>query len=93
MRVLDEREFERMKKDAEKKAEQYKARSAPPDDTKEPETKKEEEPKPAENPADEGILSALFKDKDRTMILSLILLLIGEDGNYELILALLYLLM
>ena len=82
-----------MKKDAEKKAEQYKARSVPPADMPEPDIKAEKEQKPAESPADEGILSALFRDKDRTIILSLMLLLIGEDGNYELLLALLYLLM
>ncbi len=76
-----------------RKAEQYKARSVPPADMPEPEIKAEKEQKPAESPADEGILSALFRDKDRTIILSLILLLIGEDGNYELLLALLYLLM
>lgn len=39
-----------------------------------------------------GILETLFKDKEKTLILALVLLLIDEKSNNSLILALLYLL-
>ena len=94
---MDKREFDRMKKDAEKTAGEYKARSVPPSDTeppanKEVHEKEQNKPEQTEAPVTEGLLSALLKDKDKTIILSLILLLMGEDGNYDLLLALLYLL-
>ena len=37
--------------------------------------------------------SELFKDQERTVLLALLLLLGGEDGNHELMFALLFLLM
>lgn len=41
----------------------------------------------------EGIFSALFRDKDRTVILALMLLLADENGDNSLLFALMYLLM
>lgn len=40
-----------------------------------------------------GIMQALFQDRERTIILALLLLLSGEDGNHELMFALMFLLM
>ena len=39
-----------------------------------------------------GILSPLFKDKDKTIILALMLLLADENGDHSLLFALMYLL-
>jgi len=40
-----------------------------------------------------SLLEDLFKDRERTVLLALLLLLGGEGGNYELMFALLFLLM
>ncbi len=40
-----------------------------------------------------GLLENLFADKERTVILALLILLSGEEGNHELLFALLFLLM
>lgn len=40
-----------------------------------------------------GVLENLFQDKERTIILALLILLSGEEGNHELLFALLFLLM
>lgn len=40
-----------------------------------------------------GLLEELFKDRERTMLLALLILLGGEGGNHELMFALLFLLM
>lgn len=40
-----------------------------------------------------GLLDVLFRDRERTVILALLLLLEGEDGNHELMFALLFLLL
>ncbi len=40
-----------------------------------------------------GLLDVLFRDRERTVILALLLLLDGEDGNHELMFALLFLLL
>lgn len=40
-----------------------------------------------------GLLDTLFQDKERTVILALLVLLSGEEGNHELLFALLFLLM
>ena len=56
-----------------------------------------EEPPPAQPPAPppvaESALGSLFQDKERTIILALLILLGNEDGNQELLFALLFLLM
>ena len=41
----------------------------------------------------EGIFSTLFRDKDKTIILALMLLLADENGDNSLLFALMYLLM
>ncbi len=48
-------------------------------------------PEPEHTSAD-GVLGALFKDKDSSIILLLIVLLMGEDSNPSLLLALMFLL-
>lgn len=47
----------------------------------------------ASPPAKGGMLEALFQDKERTVILALLILLSGEDNNHELMFALMFLLM
>lgn len=44
-------------------------------------------------PAKGGLLENLFQDKERTIILALLILLSGEESNHELMFALLFLLM
>ena len=62
----------------------------------------EPEPQPAPPPAEEseplaqqqpGLLDNLFQDRERTIILALLILLSGEDSNHELMFALMFLLM
>ncbi len=40
-----------------------------------------------------GLLESLFQDKERTIILALLILLSGEESNHELMFALMFLLM
>ena len=40
-----------------------------------------------------GLLDAFFQDKERTIILALLLLLSGDEKNHELLFALLFLLL
>ena len=44
-------------------------------------------------PAPGGLLEELFKDRERTMLLALLILLGAEGGNHELMFALLFLLL
>ena len=63
----------------------------------------EPEPQPAPPPAEESeplaqqqqpsLLDNLFQDRERTIILALLILLSGEDSNHELMFALMFLLM
>ena len=48
---------------------------------------------PAAGEAPQSLLEELFKDGERTMLLALLLMLGGEDGNNELMFALMFLLM
>lgn len=50
-------------------------------------------PQPQESQVSGGMLESLFQDKERTIILALLILLSGEDGNHELMFALLFLLL
>ena len=51
-------------------------------------------PAPAPGPPGEpGLLDAFFQDKERTIILALLLLLSGDEKNHELLFALLFLLL
>ncbi len=43
--------------------------------------------------APNGLLESLFQDKERTIILALLILLSGEESNHELMFALMFLLM
>ncbi len=93
---MDEKEFKRMKNEAEKQMNEIHSRS-------QPEQEKEQEPQPQSSheiqPPEqekESVIGALFKDKDKTLILAILFLLIGEkDGkpDYSLLLALIYLLL
>lgn len=47
----------------------------------------------AESPQKASPLDAFLKDKERTLLLALLILLSGEDGNMELMFAIMYLLM
>lgn len=57
-----------------------------------PVPQRQEPPLSAENPP-ESALTALFKDKDRTIILALLLLLEGDGNHHELMFALMFLLL
>ena len=90
MRV-DEKEFERLKREAEQRMKELHAEAAVEEtvpETAQPVGKVE---KPAEK---SGITDILFKDKDRTLILAL-LLTDEKDGkvDYSLLMALLYILL
>lgn len=50
-------------------------------------------PAEAEAPSHGGLLDSLFQDKERTVILALLILLSGEEGSHELMFALMFLLM
>lgn len=79
-----------MKEEAEKQMNEIHSRSQP-----EPEEETPPE-QPPSLPQEESIISSLFRDKDKTLILAIMFLLIGEkDGkpDYSLLLALLYLLL
>ncbi len=82
-----------MKKEANKKAKEYSSRSVPEKEKSDSTDEKKDVQKPAQEASDKGLLSALLKDKDRTIILALILLLMGDEDNYELLMTLFYLLM
>ncbi len=45
------------------------------------------------SPSSGGLLENLFQDKERTIILALLILLSGEESNHELMFALMFLLM
>lgn len=53
----------------------------------------QEAPAPLQEPGAAGVLGSLFQDKERTIILALLILLSSEEGNQELLFALLFLLM
>ncbi len=81
-----------MKKDAQKIVDEYKSRSQP-DPPSAAENDKKEVISQHEKAEENGLLSYFLGDKDRTIILALILLLMDEGGDHSLMLALLYLLM
>ncbi len=103
-----EYDFARMQEEAARRAREMQARAhlPPRRRTQEPEAHREEsaqtEPVITPPPAQEStqteqtgpsVLDALFKDRERTMLLALLVLLSSEDGNHELLFALLFLLM
>ncbi len=61
-----------------------------------PHPQREEKPEPQKPPHEEkppDLLDVLFKDKDRTIILALLILLGGENGDNTLLYALMYILL
>ena len=58
-----------------------------------PREEKKEPPKPNHEEKPPDLLDVLFKDKDRTIILALLILLSGENGDNTLLYALMYLLL
>jgi len=99
---MTESEMRRMQEEAVKRAEEMQNRAKahinrqlPEQPPVKSEKAAEERPKmPPEKPKEEtgGIFETLMKDKERTLILSLILLLMDEKTDNSLIFALLYLL-
>lgn len=94
----------RLQQEALRRAREMHSRAAPlPRTQREPEHKEEPKPEPVrDSPASDtlsspnqkqDLLGALFKDKDRTIILALMVLLSGEEENHTLLFALMYLLM
>lgn len=87
-----------------RRAREMQARSAPaPQEPPAPEPKPDPEPvpepaqrraEPAEKTASGqgSLIDTLLRDKERTLILALLILLSGEGGNTELLFALMYLL-
>ena len=98
---MDERELEKMKREAEKRMNDMHSRAQsekspePPAEESKPSSKEALNTPPERKPAAEkdNVFSVLMKDKDRTIILGLLLLLMDEGGDQSLILALLYLLL
>lgn len=72
---------------------------APPPETKPPKAEPPEPEPPQADPsfpqaqAGESVLNALFQDREKTIILALLILLGSEEGNHELMFALLFLLL
>lgn len=91
---MDEDEFNRLKSEAERQMNEIHAKSQP-----EPQESENKEPEQNLQPPakeKESIIKSLLKDKDKTIILSLILLLMDEkEGktDYSLLLALFYILL
>ncbi len=90
---MNERDLEKMKHEAQKQMSDMHSRAH--QDQSPPESKENEIPKKDPPPASakEDPFSVLLKDKDKTIILALILLLLDEGGDQSLIYALMYLLL
>lgn len=96
---MDKNEFDRMKSEAEKRMKEIYSGSQP--EPQKSEEKENTEDKPSANPQKQGstkssVFNTLFRDKDKTVILALLLLLMDDrDGktDYSLLLALIYILL
>lgn len=99
--ATDASELERMMEQARQRMGEAHARAKPPPQDKgaQPQEQKAEPPKGEEpqhsqqSSEDAGLLGSLFRDKDKTIILALMLLLADEHGDNSLLFALMYLLM
>lgn len=89
-------DFGRMQAEAVRRAREMQSRARvsepapppkPPEESPPPPTL----PQPKEEP--KSLMDSLFADKERTIILALLVLLSGENANHELLFALLFLLM
>lgn len=77
-----------------RRAREMQSHAAAPAPAREPAPEADQKP-PQERPAQSGRsspLDLLLQDKERTLILALLILLSGEGGNTELLFALMYLL-
>lgn len=96
-------DFDRMQAEAVRRAREMQSRArrvSAPNAHSEPQIpQKEEIPSPDEPVPSQPVspqksaLEGLFEDKERTIILALLVLLSGENANHELLFALLFLLM
>lgn len=104
----EEYDFNKLQADAVRRAREMQSRARIPQmpqrraDVQQPAAPPPEPEKPPETemitPSNQattqgGLMQALFQDRERTIILALLLLLSGEDGNHELMFALMFLLM
>lgn len=97
-------DFNRMQADAIRRAREMQSRARTPQVRTQPRAEPPApppEPEPEPQPAAEespvqpqpSLLDNLFHDRERTIILALLILLSGEDSNHELMFALMFLLM
>ena len=92
-------DMNRLREEAARRAREMQARAhiPPPPKPSPPKPPPPEGPPPPEPPAPKGEeaspLGVFFRDKERTVILALLLLLSGEEKNHELLFALFFLLL
>ena len=101
--VPNEVDMNKLREEAARRAREMQARAHIPPPRKPPKEPPRQEPPPPEPspppapaPApkgEPGLLDAFFQDKERTIILALLLLLSGDEKNHELLFALLFLLL
>lgn len=101
----EEYDFNRLQADAVRRAREMQSRARIPQISEKPQpTAPTKTAVPAEpektklqtetaQPTNGGLLETLFQDKERTVILALLILLSGEESNHELLFALMFLLM
>lgn len=92
---MPEYDFGRMQAEAVRRAREMQSRARVSEPPPPPEPPKEEPvpPPPKESESPQSLMDSLFADKERTIILALLVLLSGENGNHELLFALLFLLL
>ena len=96
---MDGEDLEKRKQEARRQMNEMhnRAQPSPAEDVQPKQTEAAAAAPKAEKAADkekrEDLFSTLLKDKDRTIILALLLLLLDEGGDQSLILALIYLLL
>ena len=95
----NEVDMNKLREEAARRAREMQARAHIPP-PKEPPRQEPPPPEPSPPPApapapkgEPGLLDAFFQDKERTIILALLLLLSGDEKNHELLFALLFLLL
>ena len=100
--MAQELDMNRLREEAARRAREMQARAhiPPPRSSKPQPAPQEEEPQApqqealaAEKSNSGSLLDAFFQDKERTIILALLLLLSGEGENHELLFSLLFLLL
>ncbi len=100
--MAQELDMNRLQEDAARRAREMQARARipPPRSAKPQPPPQEEAPQPVQQEAlapessnTGSLLNSFFQDKERTIILALLLLLSGEGENHELLFSLLFLLL